>query len=60
MRIIIIGGTKFIGPYVVKFLHEKDHEVMLFNRGKTTYQFPFQINSIRGEELIFYHLKIKF
>ena len=48
MRILIIGGTKFIGPHVVQALHEKGHEVILFNRGKTTYSFPFQMTSIQG------------
>lgn len=49
MRILIIGGTKFIGPYVVQSLHEKGHEVILFNRGKTIHSFPFQVTSIQGD-----------
>ncbi|MBV8801554.1 MAG: NAD-dependent epimerase/dehydratase family protein [Gammaproteobacteria bacterium] len=49
MRILIIGGTKFIGPYVVQALHEKSHEVILFNRGKTIHPFPFQVTSIQGD-----------
>lgn len=34
MKILIIGGTNFIGPFVVKELMELGHEVALFNRGK--------------------------
>jgi len=49
MKILIIGGTKFIGPYVVQELHEKGHEVILFNRGQTTHTFPFKIYSIQGD-----------
>lgn len=49
MRILIIGGTHFIGPYVVRDLHEKGHEVILFNRGKTIHSFPFQITTIQGD-----------
>lgn len=49
MRTLIIGGTKFIGPFVVRALHEKGHEVILFNRGKTTHLFPFQVTSIQGD-----------
>lgn len=51
MKILIIGGTKFIGPYVVQALHEKGHEVILFNRGKTTHSFPFQVTSIQGDRI---------
>ncbi|MBD0346325.1 MAG: NAD-dependent epimerase/dehydratase family protein [Coleofasciculus sp. Co-bin14] len=34
MRILIIGGTRFIGVYLTKLLVEQGHEVVLFNRGK--------------------------
>ena len=33
MRILIMGGTRFIGVYLTKVLLEKGHEVVLFNRG---------------------------
>lgn len=60
MRILIIGGTKFIGPYVIQALHEKGHEVIVFNRGKTIHSFPFQVSSIQGDrtELLSYKDKI--
>lgn len=34
MRILIMGGTRFIGVYLTKVLLEQGHEVVLFNRGK--------------------------
>lgn len=43
MKILVIGGTRFIDPYVVKLLHAKGHEVILFHRGETAYPFPFSI-----------------
>ena len=49
MKIFIIGGTKFIGPFVVRALHNKGHDVILFNRGQTTHLFPFQVTSIQGD-----------
>lgn len=33
MRILIMGGTRFIGVYLTKLLVEAGHEVVLFNRG---------------------------
>jgi nucleoside-diphosphate-sugar epimerase len=36
MRILIMGGTRFIGVYLTKALVEQGHEVVLFNRGKKT------------------------
>ncbi len=34
MRILIMGGTRFIGVYLTKLLVAQGHEVVLFNRGK--------------------------
>ena len=33
MRILMMGGTRFIGVYLTKVLVERGHEVVLFNRG---------------------------
>ncbi|UBF24418.1 NAD-dependent epimerase/dehydratase family protein [Kovacikia minuta CCNUW1] len=33
MRVLIIGGTRFIGVYLTRILVEQGHEVVLFNRG---------------------------
>jgi len=33
VRILIMGGTRFIGVYLTKILLEQGHEVVLFNRG---------------------------
>ena len=34
MRVLIIGGTGFIGPYVVTQLRDASHDVTLFHRGQ--------------------------
>lgn len=60
MRILIIGGTKFIGPYVVKALYERHHEVILFNRGETIHFFPFPVTSIHGDRINLLSYKDKF
>lgn len=33
MRILIMGGTRFIGVYLTQMLQEQGHEVVMFNRG---------------------------
>src|SRR5438552_6212286 len=33
MRILIIGGTRFTGPFVVRALCQRGHEVTVFHRG---------------------------
>lgn len=40
-RILILGGTSFIGPHQVRYALDRGHEITLFNRGRTnTYLFP--------------------
>jgi 2'-hydroxyisoflavone reductase len=35
LRILILGGTGFIGPYQVQYAIDRGHDVTLFNRGRT-------------------------
>ncbi|MBL8148826.1 MAG: NAD-dependent epimerase/dehydratase family protein [Blastocatellia bacterium] len=35
MKILILGGTGFIGPHQVRYALARGHKVTLFNRGKT-------------------------
>jgi len=35
MRILVIGGTRFMGPYVVQELHDAGHEIAVFHREQT-------------------------
>jgi nucleoside-diphosphate-sugar epimerase len=40
MRLLLIGGSGFIGPHVVSALERAGHEVVLFHRGNTKSQVP--------------------
>jgi 2'-hydroxyisoflavone reductase len=49
LRILVLGGTKFIGPPLVRYAIERGHTVSIFNRGKTnTHLFP-EIEKLRGD-----------
>lgn len=49
MKILVIGGTSFVGRHIVEALLEKEHEVVLFNRGKSNpHLFP-QLQKILGD-----------
>lgn len=49
MRILIIGGTKFIGAAVARRLHDDGHIVAVFNRGQTAHTLPEGIAQISGD-----------
>ncbi|HEV2319702.1 MAG TPA: NAD-dependent epimerase/dehydratase family protein [Verrucomicrobiae bacterium] len=40
MKVLIIGGTRFIGPYVVRRLVELGHKVMIFSRNRSCQSLP--------------------
>lgn len=47
--VLVVGGTGFIGPHLVKTLVESGHRVTLFNRGKTnTHLFP-ELEKLKGD-----------
>jgi 2'-hydroxyisoflavone reductase len=35
MRVLVLGGTRFVGRYIVQAALDRGHEVTLFNRGRT-------------------------
>lgn len=48
MRILVIGGTHFMGPYVINNLHQARHEITIFHRGKTKTTLPVGVQEILG------------
>lgn len=48
MKLLIIGGTKFVGRHLVAAALERDHEVTLFNRGSQSAPFA-DVETIRGD-----------
>ena len=49
VNIVIIGGTRFIGPFVVRKLVEKGNNVTVFHRGKSKTPLPDEVTHIHGD-----------
>jgi len=49
MRILLIGGTKFVGPYVTRLLVQEGHEVTLLTRGKANVDLPPDVKRLVGD-----------
>jgi 2'-hydroxyisoflavone reductase len=49
LRLLILGGTGFIGPHMVRTALNRGHEVTIFNRGKSsTHLFP-DLEKLKGD-----------
>jgi 2'-hydroxyisoflavone reductase len=49
LRILILGGTGFIGPHQVRYARERGHTVTLFNRGRTNPGLFPGVEQLRGD-----------
>src|SRR4051795_2071696 len=50
MRILILGGTGFTGPYQVKYALSRGHKVTTFNRNKThPGELPAEVEQLVGD-----------
>ncbi len=51
LKILVLGGTSFVGPHQVRPALERGHEVTLFNRGRTnTHLFP-EVEKLVGDRV---------
>ena len=49
MRILIIGGTRNLGPSIVASLLTEGHQLTVFHRGRTLYDMPRGVEVIYGD-----------
>jgi len=49
MRVLVVGGTIFIGPSVVRNLAVGGHEVAVFHRGEHEVDLPSEVRHIHGD-----------
>jgi len=48
-RVLVVGGTIFIGPAVVRQLAQAGHEVAIFHRGEHEIELPEGVRHIHGD-----------
>jgi len=48
-RILILGGTGFIGPHMVRYAAERGHEVSIFTRGRSDAEVPASVEQLVGD-----------
>ncbi|MEO8359593.1 MAG: NAD-dependent epimerase/dehydratase family protein [Vicinamibacteria bacterium] len=49
LRILILGGTGFIGPHQVKYALARGHKLTLFNRGRNPKDWPADVEELTGD-----------
>src|ERR1700679_18272 len=49
LRILILGGTGFIGPHEVAYALARGHKLTLFNRGKSPHAWPGEVEELLGD-----------
>ncbi len=49
MRLLILGGTKFVGRHLVDAARARGHDVVLFNRGKTNPRAFRDLEHVKGD-----------
>jgi len=49
MKILIIGGSRFVGPHVITLLLKKKHKITVFNRGGISSKYPQEVRFIKGD-----------
>jgi 2'-hydroxyisoflavone reductase len=49
LRVLILGGTKFIGVHLTQLALKRGYRVTLFNRGKTHPELFPQVEQLRGD-----------
>lgn len=49
MRILILGGTGFMGPHQVRYALSRGHKVTVFNRGRRPQDWPGEVEELTGD-----------
>ena len=59
MKVLVIGGSEFIGPIIIDKLLESGHDITVFNRGRTKSQYD-NVKFIKGDRRNGFNIKEHF
>ena len=60
MKVLIIGGSRFVGPHVISLLLKNKHKITVFNRGGISSKYPSEVCFIKGDREQGFNLDEKF
>jgi 2'-hydroxyisoflavone reductase len=49
MKILVLGGTQFVGRHIVEVLARAGHAVSILNRGRSRDELPARVERLRGD-----------
>ncbi len=49
MKVLVIGGTRFIGRYIVNELLRKGHKIIIYHRGRNECEFIQKVEHMHGD-----------
>ena len=52
MKVAVLGGTRFIGPFIVRNLVRQGHQVEVYHRGKTVCEFSNAVRHVTVDRCI--------
>jgi len=60
MEILVIGGSRFVGPLLIEELIKKGHRITVFNRGQIKVDYPDGVIFIKGDRNSIFGIKKHF
>lgn len=52
LRILVMSGTRYIGPHLVRYAAAQGHRVAVFNRGTRAVKFPASVKGIASDRTV--------
>ncbi|MDP3970887.1 MAG: NAD-dependent epimerase/dehydratase family protein [bacterium] len=49
MNVLVIGGSRFVGPYIINELINHKHDVSVFNRGTAKQKYAESVTFVKGD-----------
>ncbi len=60
MKVLLIGGSRFVGPFLIEKLLQGGHDITVFNRGRIQQEYPKGVRFIKGDRNDSFQFKERF